>query len=45
MFKKSIPLFAVLCMLVSMCAPVSATGYDLRDDSTLASAEAYGPAA
>lgn len=43
MLKKAIPLFLVVCLLVTMCSAVSATGYDLPDDSAAVSGEYYGP--
>ena len=43
MLKKTIPLFLVFCLLCSTPISISATGYDLPDDSTAVSGEAYGP--
>ncbi len=43
MLKRIIPMFLIVCLLVTMCTAVSATGYDLPDESTAVSGEYYGP--
>lgn len=46
MLKKTVPLFLTLCMVMTtIFTSVSATDYDLREDSTAVSGEAYGPTA
>lgn len=42
MVKRIIPMFLIVCLLVTMCTAVSATGYDLPDESTVVSGEYYG---
>lgn len=45
MLKKIIPLFLTLCMVIGLAIPVSATGYNLSEDSAAVSGEVYGPQA
>ena len=44
MFKKVIPLFLSICLILGLCIPVSATEYTLPDAEPV-SEEIYGPAA
>lgn len=44
MLKKTLPLFLALCVLFTLTVPVSATGYELSDDSAAVSGEAFAPA-
>ncbi len=45
MLKKILPMFLIVCIFASMCMVVSATGYDLPQETEAVSGEFYGPGA